>query len=317
MLDASNFIAIAHQSRVEVRNKDFDRANHELKLDTFQNPVKNMLLGTNSQVHEDLNKTKRRLADRYQYVFWFGDLNYRIDGPLDKVKELVTNKQFEQLLDMDQLRREMAFGTIFQGFEEASIHFQPTYKFNSVTPGSSLARTSTNFSSSPFKLVVPNGDASDASSSTHEGDVNKRLSSFSQYRLTFGSRKSNGSQQSVSPTSAKSFQFGNSKYQVHPEPINMQMTVSPTEIEGQPSESPTSAVASVVSDKEDDVGSPYLTYSHSKHRIPSYTDRILFKTMIPDSVHAELYDSCMKVTSSDHKPVYGMYRLNHLLKINT
>lgn len=47
----------------------------------------------------------------------------------------------------------------------------------------------------------------------------------------------------------------------------------------------------------------------SKQRIPSYTDRILFKHTSSSPVRPLHYDSVQGVTTSDHKPVWGMFEV--------
>lgn len=53
------------------------------------------------------------------------------------------------------------------------------------------------------------------------------------------------------------------------------------------------------------------TYDTSeKRRIPSWTDRILFRSTKEDSIHCDLYDSCNDLKESDHKPVFGSFRVS-------
>ena len=57
-----------------------------------------------------------------------------------------------------------------------------------------------------------------------------------------------------------------------------------------------------------DVGTNSFDTS-SKQRTPSYTDRILYKFHPSTKVKALYYDSVQNVTSSDHKPVWGMWEV--------
>ncbi|KAI8838349.1 Endonuclease/exonuclease/phosphatase [Chytridium lagenaria] len=63
-------------------------------------------------------------------VFWFGDLNYRINGTRPLVEALIDQNRFEVLQSNDQLRLEMKKGNAFIGFTEAPVRFPPTYKFD-------------------------------------------------------------------------------------------------------------------------------------------------------------------------------------------
>uniref|UniRef100_A0A8D0E8G5 Phosphatidylinositol polyphosphate 5-phosphatase type IV n=1 Tax=Salvator merianae TaxID=96440 RepID=A0A8D0E8G5_SALMN len=47
----------------------------------------------------------------------------------------------------------------------------------------------------------------------------------------------------------------------------------------------------------------------SKQRTPSYTDRIVFRSRHKDDVHPAKYSSCLGIKTSDHRPVYGLFRV--------
>lgn len=66
----------------------------------------------------------------YDNIFWFGDLNYRVDGTRGMVQKLLDKNMMDVLLSSDQLISEMQKGNVFQGFVESPITFPPTYKFN-------------------------------------------------------------------------------------------------------------------------------------------------------------------------------------------
>ncbi|KAL0584150.1 hypothetical protein ABG067_006034 [Albugo candida] len=72
----------------------------------------------------------------HDFVFWAGDLNYRItdDISTEECLQLAESSQScERLLPRDQLLIERKRGNVFYGFEEASINFPPTYKFQAGT----------------------------------------------------------------------------------------------------------------------------------------------------------------------------------------
>ncbi|CAN6195263.1 unnamed protein product [Urochloa humidicola] len=62
-------------------------------------------------------------------IFWFGDLNYRIDLPDAEVRHLVAMKRWDDLLKSDQLTNELISGSTFFGWKEGLINFPPTYKY--------------------------------------------------------------------------------------------------------------------------------------------------------------------------------------------
>lgn len=47
-----------------------------------------------------------------------------------------------------------------------------------------------------------------------------------------------------------------------------------------------------------------------KNRIPSYTDRILFRSRQKNGISCLLYQSAFTIRDSDHKPVYGLYEVS-------
>ncbi|KAH7656588.1 DNase I-like protein [Dioscorea alata] len=62
-------------------------------------------------------------------VVLFGDLNYRISLPEESTRSLVAQKEWNTLLDKDQLRGEVSEGRAFDGWHEGPILFSPTYKY--------------------------------------------------------------------------------------------------------------------------------------------------------------------------------------------
>lgn len=68
----------------------------------------------------------------HDYVFWIGDLNFRLNGEdlsaLD-IDFLVKTKKLKFLLDRDQLKAVMAAGEAFAELNENVITFPPTYKY--------------------------------------------------------------------------------------------------------------------------------------------------------------------------------------------
>ncbi|XP_015269681.1 PREDICTED: 72 kDa inositol polyphosphate 5-phosphatase isoform X2 [Gekko japonicus] len=47
----------------------------------------------------------------------------------------------------------------------------------------------------------------------------------------------------------------------------------------------------------------------SKQRTPSYTDRVIFRCRNKGDIHAVKYSSCLGMKTSDHRPVYGLFRV--------
>ncbi|KAJ3211703.1 inositol polyphosphate 5-phosphatase [Dinochytrium kinnereticum] len=105
----------AHHNRVDARNRNYFKVVEELK---------NRGVNIGDQRGE---------GDPPNCVFWFGDLNYRINGTRTLVEALVMQNRLEVLRNNDQLRIEMKKGRAFNGFMEGQLQFLPTYKFDTST----------------------------------------------------------------------------------------------------------------------------------------------------------------------------------------
>ncbi|GMR42259.1 hypothetical protein PMAYCL1PPCAC_12454, partial [Pristionchus mayeri] len=60
--------------------------------------------------------------------FWFGDLNFRIEGEQEEVKKKIDQGDLQSLLDRDQLLNARGKGRVFTEYHEAPIKFGPTYR---------------------------------------------------------------------------------------------------------------------------------------------------------------------------------------------
>ncbi|GMF21529.1 unnamed protein product [Phytophthora lilii] len=72
----------------------------------------------------------------HDFVFWIGDLNYRIQDTLttEEVFRLAEGGgNLNELVKHDQLTLERRRGNVLNGFEEGTLSFPPTYKFQAGT----------------------------------------------------------------------------------------------------------------------------------------------------------------------------------------
>lgn len=71
-----------------------------------------------------------RILD-HDFVFWVGDLNYRIQSLLnqDEIINKCNENDMTFLRENDQLNTERIAGNVFEGFQEGQLNFLPTYKF--------------------------------------------------------------------------------------------------------------------------------------------------------------------------------------------
>ncbi|XP_047307341.1 type IV inositol polyphosphate 5-phosphatase 3 isoform X2 [Impatiens glandulifera] len=97
--------------------------------------------------NSDVNEIHRRtvfhsLATRghprsihdHERIIWLGDLNYRINLPYEKTRELISNLDWSKLVQSDQLSREFKKGCTFDGWSEGTLNFPPTYKYELNSP---------------------------------------------------------------------------------------------------------------------------------------------------------------------------------------
>ncbi|KAK9766644.1 hypothetical protein K7432_004131 [Basidiobolus ranarum] len=132
----------AHENKVAERNYDYKRIEKELKLDGY-----------------NLTEEKAALAsDRFDYTFWFGDLNYRVMEKRTIIDAKLREGDMKYLHAREQLTIERRDGKVFLGFEEGPVNFLPTYKFD-VIP-----HTSTSSSSNDSGGLVSGTDVYDSSS---------------------------------------------------------------------------------------------------------------------------------------------------------
>lgn len=95
-----------------------------------------------SKRNSDYRSTKQRLRFEYNanldyydlelhdIVFWFGDLNYRIDSlNLVKTLNLIYTNDLDELIKNDQLTNEKLKLNSFEDYNEGAITFRPTYKY--------------------------------------------------------------------------------------------------------------------------------------------------------------------------------------------
>ncbi|KAG0274468.1 inositol polyphosphate 5-phosphatase [Linnemannia exigua] len=72
------------------------------------------------------------VTELFDYTFWAGDLNYRVDLSREQADECLQKGDLETMLAHDQLSIQKKAGAIFDGFMEAPIKFKPTYKFDPI-----------------------------------------------------------------------------------------------------------------------------------------------------------------------------------------
>lgn len=66
----------------------------------------------------------------FSYVFWFGDLNFRLEGDMTakEIDEQVQKKNLSELFKLDELTNVRESGEAFSELHEETPQFNPTYK---------------------------------------------------------------------------------------------------------------------------------------------------------------------------------------------
>ncbi|GMH44412.1 hypothetical protein BSKO_12364 [Bryopsis sp. KO-2023] len=77
----------------------------------------------------DVEELSRGLQ-RAEFLVWVGDFNYRVEMEYHDALQKIEENRLQDLLDVDQCRREMGKNKVFHGLKEGEIKFQPTYKFD-------------------------------------------------------------------------------------------------------------------------------------------------------------------------------------------
>lgn len=73
---------------------------------------------------------KGRGLDSHDYVFWAGDLNYRVELPNEECRAHCAAGAYERLLGRDQLALQRGTGAAFDDYHEGPLTFPPTYKYD-------------------------------------------------------------------------------------------------------------------------------------------------------------------------------------------
>ncbi|XP_061713327.1 inositol polyphosphate 5-phosphatase E isoform X2 [Cydia pomonella] len=120
----------AHQEKVKERVSDIKRIIRAIDL------PKNL----------PCRHKSKDVTNNFDYVFWCGDLNFRLGEPRAAVLRWIEQTEFplphhlpHGLLHADQLTAVLEDGAAFRDFREAPITFPPTYKYD---PGSQQFDTS-------------------------------------------------------------------------------------------------------------------------------------------------------------------------------
>ena len=100
----------AHQHQVDKRNANFHKINTELDLVPLRFPHAR---GGGGGVGGPAG-VKRPISESFDRVFWYGDLNYRINGTRTLIDKLLLHDMHAVLVFNDQLKIDMQRGNVFK-----------------------------------------------------------------------------------------------------------------------------------------------------------------------------------------------------------
>ncbi|RKP09518.1 Endonuclease/exonuclease/phosphatase [Thamnocephalis sphaerospora] len=308
----------AHQDRVKLRNHDYARIERELQLHAYE------LAGDNASGRTADTRASMRASDRFDVTFWLGDLNYRAEATRQQADVWINAGELESLLEKDQLLRERNAGRVFQGYDEAPIEFPPTYKFDVMPPRHTTHRNGKRWRralSMDFSDVDVYGTRTFATAlALAAGDgIGEDAASF----MTFATVR------------AEAVALGRPapQHALHaiPPPAPPVYASSTTSVRSLATSQSVSDWPLLAWDRSGDetgderlavVSTAWMSRYDTSHkrRVPSWTDRILFRlrrlpnTPAPlgddeNTMHCLRYSAVMEMMGSDHRPVVGVYRV--------
>jgi len=101
----------------------------KMRTDNFEKIMKELDLPKARVALEKKMKQRSHILDRFDFVFWSGDFNYRVNQTRENTIKFLKEKKFESLLLEDQMTIEKERKTTFADFQEGEIKFAPTYKY--------------------------------------------------------------------------------------------------------------------------------------------------------------------------------------------
>ena len=123
----------AHRENVTGRNADFANIYAKTSFDVGEEAIREVIR-SGSMSHWAIGSSATTVMD-HDIVVWLGDLNYRIDEsmPTEVVLKNSEGSALGSLIPLDQLNIERAAGRVFPEFDEGTLAFRPTYKYQPGT----------------------------------------------------------------------------------------------------------------------------------------------------------------------------------------
>ncbi|KAI8055346.1 Endonuclease/exonuclease/phosphatase [Syncephalis plumigaleata] len=236
----------AHAERTSQRNQDYARIEKEMQLRSYE-------LKDEPKEHVGL----WRVSDQFDYTFWFGDLNYRTTATRAQADDWLNAGHYKRLLARDQLIRERTAQRVFHNYDEAPITFPPTYKFDvpPATSGKNGWRRAFTIETASLRSLRIRASSISSSRSGHNNQP-----SNGNINVASSTSNSNGTEDGSDAESVRSY--------------------ATTRAETIIADRSTPERASVIIPPPPVSSIPRYDTS-PKQRVPSWTDRILFRQRSP------------------------------------
>jgi len=125
----------AFQEQYEARNRDYLEICRRITFPVRPGPPRSQSSIPQLRFGGEGPSAPPPSADIFRtgHLIWAGDLNYRLNTTYTEAKALAETSSIEDcstLLSFDQLKQQIESGKAFQQFQEGTIEFKPTYKFD-------------------------------------------------------------------------------------------------------------------------------------------------------------------------------------------
>eukprot|EP01080_Neovahlkampfia_damariscottae_P009143 gene9143-1231_t len=102
-------------------------------FESGQNKIKERNENYDQIINDNLFDNPKFSPLKQDFVYFFGDFNYRLNLTREEVLNLIEKKKYSTLMEYDQLTKEKFKNGVFKNFEEEEIDFPPTYRLDRGT----------------------------------------------------------------------------------------------------------------------------------------------------------------------------------------